>query len=226
MPSSIQATPEAQASKRTLTPSAFALLLVFALSSYAGINIVRFEALAHRIWLGPADEPLTSVLDSVSAWTGTSSVATIALSTMLDLRVAEAPNDKASIEVALQEVAAAAPTSTAVWLSLADMRQARHAPMEDVLTAFRMSALTGSHEGFFMMQRATFGLLHWSDLPEEGRQIVVRDIVSSVGPANGVPRARYREILTRKPAAERENIKETLLASGLASKDLLKALGV
>ena len=82
----------------------------------------------------------------------------MALSTMLDLLVAETPNDKASIEAALDEIAAAAPTSTAAWQSLAEMRKARGAPIDSVLAAFRMSALTGSHEGFFMMQRATFGL--------------------------------------------------------------------
>ena len=62
---------EANVAKRTLNPSAFALLLVFALTSYGGANIVNFEALTHRIWFGPADQSLTSVLDSVSAWTNT-----------------------------------------------------------------------------------------------------------------------------------------------------------
>ena len=43
--------------KRTLNPTAFALLLVFALTSYGGANILRFEALAqsHLVWSrGPA----------------------------------------------------------------------------------------------------------------------------------------------------------------------------
>src|SRR5262249_60364950 len=102
--------------KRALNPAAFALLLIFALTAYGGSNIVRFEALIRQIWLGPADQPLTSVLESVNAWTSSSSVATIALSNLLDLYVAEAPNDKAAIEAALGEVAAAAPTSTATWL--------------------------------------------------------------------------------------------------------------
>ena len=223
--SSYQKSVEANVAKRILNPSAFALLLVFGLTSYGGANILRFEALPNRILYGPADQPLTSVLDSVSP--GQVQVASRRWrEPVLDLIVAETPNDKASIEAALDELAAAAPTSTAAWQSLAEMRKARGAPMESVLAAFRMSALTGSHEGFFMMQRATFGLLHWSELPEEGRQIVVRDIVSSIGPANGAPGARYREILARKPRPERDSIIEALLASGLASKDVLKALGV
>ena len=199
---------------------------MFGLTAYSGANILKFEALWNRILFGPADELLARVLDSVSPWTNTNSVAMPARSLVLDLIVAETPNDKAAIEGALEEIAAAAPTSTAAWQSLAETRKARGAPMESVLAAFRMSALTGSHEGFFMMQRATFGLLHWSELPEEGRRIVVRDIVSSVGPANGAPGARYREILAAKPQFERDSIKGALLASGLASKDILKLMGM
>jgi hypothetical protein len=202
-------------------------LVVFGLTAYGGINVVRFEALRNRIWFGPAtDQPVGRVLESLSAWTNTSVVATGARSQRLDLIVAETPYDKAAIEGALEDVAAGSPTSTAAWGALAEIRQARGAPMENVLAAFRMSAFTGSHEGFFMMQRASFGLLHWSELPEEGRQIVVRDIVSSVGPANGAPGARYRQILATKPQPERDSIKAALLASGMATKDLLRALGV
>ena len=90
--------------------------------------------------------------------------------------MAETPNDNAAIEGALDELAAVSPTSTATWQALAEIRKARGEPMERVLAAFRMSALTGSHEGYFMMQRAIFGLAHWNELPEEDRRIVVRDI--------------------------------------------------
>jgi hypothetical protein len=204
-----------------------ALLLVFGLAAYGGANILRFEALTHRIWYGPADQPLTSVLDSVSAWANTSSVATLARSTMLDLIVTETPNDGAAIEAALREIAAASPTSTGTWQLLAESLKARGAPMESVLAAFRMSALTGSHEGYFMMQRATFGLLHWGELPEADRRIVIRDVTSSVGPGiGGAVNARYREILARKPQPERDSIKAALLESGFANAYVLKALGI
>ena len=222
-----QVAPGASLARRSLNPTAFALLVVFGLTAYGGINIVRFEALRNRIWFGPAtDQPVGRVLESLSAWTNTSVVATGARSQKLDLIVAETPHDKAAIEGALEDIAAGSPTSTAAWGALAEIRKARGAPMENVLAAFRMSAFTGSLEGFFMMQRASFGLLHWSELPEEGRQIVIRDIVSSVGPANGAPGARYRQILATKPQPERDSIKAALLASGLATQDVLRALGV
>jgi len=221
-----QASPGASLARRSLNPTAFALLVVFGLTAYGGSDIVRFEALRNRIWFGPAtDQPVGRALEALSAWTNTSVVATGARSQKLDLIVAETPHDKAAIEGALEDAAAGSPTSTAAWAALAEIRKARGQPMENVLAAFRMSAFTGSHEGFFMMQRASFGLLHWSELPEEGRQIVVRDIVSSVGP-NGPPGARYRQILATKPQSERDSIKAALLASGMATKDVLQALGV
>jgi hypothetical protein len=210
---------------RTLSPAAFALLLAFGLTAYGGANLLGFQRLAHRTWLGPADQPLSSVLDSLSAWTNTSSVAMPARSLMLDIIMAETPHDHAAIEGALEEIAAASPTSTATWQALAEVRKARGASMESVLAAFRMSSLTGSHEGYFMMQRAIFGLKYWKELPEEDRQTVARDLLGSFGAASGAA-SRYHGILARKSQAERDEIKAALIASGLASKDVLQGLGV
>jgi hypothetical protein len=213
----------AHVAKRILSPSTFALLLVFGLTAYGGANILRYEALSNRIWFGPADQPLTSVLDSVSAWTDTNNVAIPARSTMLDLIVAESPHDSTAIEGALDKLAAGSPTSTATWQALAEIRKARGESMESVLAAFRMSALTGSHEGYFMMQRAIFGLEHWNELPEEDRETVVRDILSSSG---YIAEPRYRKILAAKSEPERDNIRAALLASGLATTNVLHALGM
>jgi hypothetical protein len=201
-------------------------MLVFGMAAYVGTNILRFEALWNRLWFGAADQPVTSALDSVSGWTNTSSVGIAARSLMLDIIMSENSRDFAAIEGSLSELAAVSPTSTATWEALAEVRKARGEPMESVLAAFRMSALTGSHEGYFMMQRAIFGLKHWKELPEQDRSAVARDMLLSIGPVDGRPLARYREILAAKPAAERDSVRSALLASGLASSNVLQALGV
>jgi hypothetical protein len=204
--------------------AAFALLVVFGLTAYAGANILGFKAMANRVWFGPADQPLKSVLNSVSGWTNTSGVATPARSLMLDIIMAETPHDYAAIEGALEQIAAGTPTSTSVWQVLAEVRKARGASIDSVLAAFRMSSLTGSHEGYFMLQRALFGLKHWNELPEQDRRTVVRDLVATVGSFE--EHHRYREILTAKPESERNGIRTAILESGLASKDVLQALGM
>jgi hypothetical protein len=122
-------------------------------------------------------------------------------------------------------MAETSPTSTATWLALAEVRLARNDPKERMLAAFRMSALTGSHEGFFMMRRAVFGLEHWTDLPDPDRRIVVRDLLATVGPAHRFE-TRYRRVLAAKSEAERDDIRAALTASGLATKDALQLLGI
>jgi len=77
----------------------------------------------------------------------------------------------------------------------------RSIPMERAVPGFRMSVLTGSHKGYYMAQRAVFGLEHWTDLPEEDQHIVMRDLVRSgveFGPD------RYRNIVAGKSQAERD----------------------
>ena len=210
---------------RILSPVTFALLLVFGLTVYGGANILGFQALTNRIWFGPADGSLKSVLASVSAWTDTSSVSTAARTFMLEVILAETPNDNAAIEGVLKEMAAASPVATATWVTLAEARKVRGASMESVLEAFRMSALTGSHEGYFMLRRAIFGLEQWNVLSDADRRTVARDVLLSIGPANNLPLARYRAILKAKPEAERDDIMSTLSASGWAGGDDLLDLG-
>ena len=83
-----------------------------------------------------------------------------------------------------------------------------------------------SDGGFFMMRRAIFGLQYWHELPEEGRRLVIRDLVGSVGPANPEPGGRYRKILAAKSEADREGVRTAIVASGLATKAVIQALGL
>jgi hypothetical protein len=94
--------------------------------------------------------------------------------------------------------------------------------MEHVLAGFRMSVLTGSHEGYYMAQRAMFGLQHWSELPEEDRRTVIRDIVGS---ASEFGPDRYRYIVAAKSQPEREEIRAAIIDTGRASEAMLQALG-
>jgi len=206
--------------------AAAAIMIVFGLTTYVGANLLLFENLKNRLWFGPADQTMTTAINAVSRWTNTNVVEMPARSFILEIILAETPRDNLAIEGALDNIAAVAPTSSATWYALAEVRKARGAPMENVLSAFRMSALTGSHEGYFMMERASFGLNHWSELPEEDRRIVVRDLLGSLVHSPVAPESRYRKILAAKSQAERENIRAALWASGRASKDILQALGV
>ena len=76
-----------------------------------------------------------------------------------------------------------------------------------------------------MARRAIFGLEHWNDLPEPDRRTVLRDVLATIGPGSSMS-VRYHKILAAKPAAGREQIRAAFIASGLATKDVLQALGI
>jgi hypothetical protein len=199
-------------------------LVAFGVTAYGGAELVAVQGLTDRVRAGSTDESRL-LKPLVSSWEDVTGVATRARSLSLDLVLAETPDDNAAIENALNEMAETSPTSTATWLALAEVRLARNEPKERMLAAFRMSALTGSHEGFFMMRRAVFGLEHWTDLPDGDRRIVVRDLLATVEPAYRFE-VRYRGLLAAKSEAERDDIRAALTASGLATKDLLQSLGI
>ena len=137
---------------------------------------------------------------------------------------ADTPDDKVAIENASAEAAEVSPTWAAGWQDLAAARLASGTPMEKLIAAFRMSNLMGSHEGFVMVRRAIFGLEHWADLPELDRRTVIRDVLATIGPDR--MNIRYHDILAAKSAAGREEIRAAFMASGLATKDVLQALGI
>jgi len=132
---------------------------------------------------------------------------------------------KITREDAVSEVVENSPTSDQVWQELAERRLARGAPITSVLAAFHMSVLTGSHQGFTMVRRATFGLEHWADLPESDRRTALRDVAATIDPWYPPAQKRYREILAAKSDTERDEIFAAFETSGFATPNVLQALG-
>ena len=198
--------------------------MVFAITAYSGADIVAFERLEDRVGSGGVVREAQTWIERVSNWKNTTGVTTRARSLTLDIVLAETPDDGPAIGNALDDLIEATPTSAAAWQARAGFQKARGGSMENVLAAFRMSALTGSHEQYFMVQRAIFGVEYWNELPEVDRHTVVRDLL---GTASWPEIAeRYRRIVVRKSQAERDDIRAAVTASGLGTKDLLRALGM
>jgi hypothetical protein len=189
---------------------------------YRGVSIISFEALERRVdtLRGPSVE---SMLELVSSWSNTAGVATRARNFALDMILAENPTNAVAIENALDEVIKASPMSVAAWQARAAYQRVRGVPMARVLPGFRMSVLTGSHEGYYMAERAMFGLEHWTELPEEDQRTVIRDLAGS---AMEFGADRYRSVVAGKSRAEREEIRAAVIASGRGGEALLQALGI
>jgi hypothetical protein len=218
--------------RRQLSWSVFGVFLVFTVIVYHGAKLTVFLLKADQV-----DDILNKSSDSVAMpagvalksfvanWKNEPGVAELVRRQALAAVGAERTNDKAAIESAISAIVEYSPTSDATWQNLAEARLARGAPIESVLAAFRMSGLTGSHELASLVGRATFGLEHWSELPDQDRRTVIRDLLRSV--ENHSYEIRYRKILAAKSEIERDSIRAALLsASGFASEGILQALGV
>ena len=211
---------------RWFRPASLGLFLIFAGTAYWGVQIVRFERLNNQVGRALDTSPgaADSLLQSVAAWKDTPGVASRARGTVLEIVVNHATS-VAAVAHALFDVVEASPTSSGAWQALAEIESVRGDYIDHMLDAFRMSALTGSHEGALMKQRAIFGLQHWTELPERDRDTLVRDLLATAREPQ-VGTQAYRTILAEKSEAEREEIRKALTVSGLAPKELLQALGV
>src|SRR6266536_2141239 len=185
---------------RNLNPSAVGLFVLFGVAVYGGAELVGFERVATPLIADAAAKRATQPIDSsmqpfVSTWADVTGVAARARRLSLQIVLTEAPDDTAALEQAMSQLTENSPTMVSAWLALAETRAARDAPMESVLAAFRMSALTGSHEGYMMVQRAMFGLEHWTELPEPDRRTVIRDLMATVSVETSGSGERYRRVL-------------------------------
>ncbi len=211
--------------------STVALLFVFGLTAYGGVELVAYQSFSDRLSAelvkaqDTGQRSNTVDKSAISNWTNVTGVSGWARGLLLAVIRADTPNDKVAIERASASAAEVSPTWAAGWQELAAARLGSGAPMEKVIAAFRMSNLTGSHEGFVMVRRAIFGLEHWKDLPGPDRRTVIRDVLATIGPGYTMD-VRYHDILAAKPVADREEIRAAFMASGLATKDVLQALGI
>jgi len=214
--------------QRRLIPSAAAIFLACIVTVYSGLNVVVFvrgadragEALGNLTDRKSSDATLKTFIDN---WKNTVGVADAARRLSLGVVQAETPDDNAAIEAALSNILENSPVSDTVWQQLAQIRLMRSAATDTVLAAFRMSDLTGSHEGGAMVARGLFGLEHWTDLPESDRHVVVRDVLATIG-LEFRPQKQYRQVLAAKSELERDDILAAFTASGRATPELIQAL--
>jgi hypothetical protein len=202
---------------------------VFGVTAYVGAEFLSFETHADQVQAmlaAPPAAPTASVVDksALSQWANVSGTSGEARELLLAVTRTESPDDYRAIERAISETAEASPAWDSEWLALTEARLASGASFQSVLAAFRMSDLTGSHEGPAMIQRAVFGLDHWAQLPAADRRTVVRDLLATMSDEH-VER-RYRDLLAAQPGSLRDDVRGALAASGLATPQVLQSLGL
>jgi hypothetical protein len=117
---------------------------------------------------------------------------------------------------ALSALLSIKPLSSYLWLVLSGMELATALPMEEVLDALRLSALTGPNENYVMVERGILGLSLWEDLSADLKRRVAVDLTAERITEN----PNFRPALASKPQEVRNELRTALLAGGLPLKDV------
>ncbi|MEJ1937796.1 hypothetical protein WDZ92_46995, partial [Nostoc sp. NIES-2111] len=142
-----------------------------------GVQVLRFEMVVSRVdWASSilqnspngGEVIWTSTKKALDPWTNRLGFALIARAQLLAMQAAKSPLNIDSLEEAEVALIVASPTLSTSWQALAELRLAR-GNTAGGLAAWRISRLTGGHEGYLMVDRATLGLLHWQQLVPDGR---------------------------------------------------------
>ena len=124
---------------------------------------------------------------------------------------------------ALSAFLSVAPLSSYHWLLLSGMEFATAQRMDDVLDALTLSALTGPNEGYVMSERGIFGVSVWEDLPADLKNRSALDLAPIIfprTPAEGAQAAKLGTVLATASGSVRSELRNALLATGLAVKDI------
>src|SRR6266567_5486244 len=109
---------------QNLNVSAVGLFLLFGIAVYGGAELVGFERVGTPLIADAVSRRATERIDSsmqpfVSTWVDVTGVATRARRLSLQIVLAETPEDTATVEQALSQLAENSPTDVPAWLALA-----------------------------------------------------------------------------------------------------------
>jgi hypothetical protein len=196
--------------------TAIAMIAVCVFAVVRGFSIVKFSRV--KMEIGAAEK----WAESIRSWTSVAGLGSAALQSQLAQRID--PSDlKAAISrrEALAAILSIKPLSSNDWLSLSGMEMMTDQPMEQVRGSLMLSMLTGPNEGYTMAERGIFGVSLWEDLSPTLRRHVINDLAAGEIPES----SRIRAVFDPKSVAVRDEIRISLLGTGLSPKEADRRLG-
>lgn len=153
----------------------------------------------------------------IKRWTSVPEVASAALQAELKEKVDSSdPQAAESRREALSSILSIKPLSSGDWLSLSIFRRVSDQPMEQILAGFKLSTMTGPNEGNLMANRGIFGVSIWDSLPSDLQRRAARDLFT----ADLSEKQKIRPFLSALPKRVRNEVRESLLASGFSPKEI------
>ncbi|MBI1203306.1 MAG: hypothetical protein GC182_12410 [Rhodopseudomonas sp.] len=193
-----------------------AVIAVCGWTMWQGVAFVRFSL--------PSSASLAArhPRQAAAAWRDRAGLASLAVAEALRAPVDAGDLDKAhERETLLIDYLSARPASSQTWIALAASRYSVGEPTAAVVSAFRMSAMTGPNEEAAMTQRALFGLLQWDTLPNDIRTRAMSDLCGLAI----VNIAQLRLVMSVKSDAVRAAIRDGLGANG-CSDSFIRQIGL
>jgi hypothetical protein len=200
---------------RSCTAIMMIAVCVFAVAR--GFSIVHFSRV--KMEIGSAENRA----ENIQSWTTVAGLASAALQSQLvqridrsDLKAANSRRD------ALAAILSNKPLSSSDWLSLSGMELMTDQPMEQVRGSLMLSMVTGPNEGYTMTERAMFGVSLWEDLSPDLRRHVINDLAAGEIPES----SKIRAVIDPKSPAVRDELRNSLIATGLSPKEVDRRLGL
>jgi hypothetical protein len=202
---------------RLLTAVAILALCSFAI--VRGWSIVRFvdartHFAAHEIGV-----------EQIRSWNKAPGLRDAALQTSLtkiaDMTDADGARKR---EDDLNALLSVRPLSSVDWLSLSGMRLVAGQRETEVLSALKMSWVTGPNEGSVMLQRGVFGILLWETLPPDTHRRVIDDVAGAIlgTPIRDSELNVVKNVLNEKSVDIRQEIASLMRAASVPASQLAR----
>jgi hypothetical protein len=197
--------------------TAITIITLCAFALVRGLDIVQFSRV--KIEVGSGENGA----ERMRSWTTVTGLGAAALQSQLvpsidpsDLKAANSRRETLAAILSIK------PMASNDWLGLSGMQLMTDQPMEQVLGSLMLSMLTGPNEGYTMTERAMFGISLWEDLTPDLRRHVINDLAAGEIPESG----KIRAVFAAKSSAVRDELRTSLLATGLSPKQVDRRLGL
>ena len=203
--------------------TAIVMIGICGFSIVRGFGIVRFSLAMANV---DSSEQRAEI---VSSWSSAPDVASRALRADLTYQINLSDQKSANRRrQTLSALVSIKPMSSYDWLAVSGLQFVTDRPMEQVFDSLELSMLTGPNEGYVMGERAAFAVSLWERLPSDLKSHVAIDVAGMMDtrtPEEGAEVGKLQAVLATQPEWVRNELREAVVATGVAPKEIEKHLG-
>ena len=205
------------------------LLTAIVMIGICGFSIVRgFGIVRFSLAMANVDSSEQRV-EIVSSWSSAPDVASRALRADLTYQINLSDQKSANRRrQTLSALVSIKPMSSYDWLAVSGLQFVTDRPMEQVFDSLELSMLTGPNEAYVMGERAVFAVSLWERLPSDLKSHVAIDVAGMMDtrtPEEGAEVGKLQAVLATQPEWVRNELREAVVATGVAPKEIEKHLG-